>query len=319
MPSRRNFIVAICCSLPLVPCRAFPLSSPSDTIERVAKGRFTAKDLFALQQATDVQISPDGQHVVYVRETEDITTDSMTSSLWMVDVATGQQREWVVGAASSPRWSPDGARIAFLARDEGNAQQIFVQDVCGESKRQITHEPESPGNIVWSPDGSTIAFTRFVPGEEPAPLAAQLQKPKGATWAPPLKLITAAQYAADGAGYLRPGFTHLFIVPVSGGPGRQLLDGSSNERGTPSWSPDGQDLLFTSDRGERDQREMPEEHVWEVRVSDGALHQLTHRHGPDESPLVSPDGKLIACAGLDYPDRRRAPRLRDEPPVRHGA
>jgi Tol biopolymer transport system component len=185
MPSRRNFIVAICCSLPLVPCRAFPLSSPSDTIERVAKGRFTAKDLFALQQATDVQISPDGQHVVYVRETEDITTDSMTSSLWMVDVATGQQREWVVGAASSPRWSPDGARIAFLARDEGNAQQIFVQDVCGESKRQITHEPESPGNIVWSPDGSTIAFTRFVPGEEPAPLAAQLQKPKGATWAPP--------------------------------------------------------------------------------------------------------------------------------------
>jgi Tol biopolymer transport system component len=319
MRNIRSFILPICWILPLVSYAAFTQTEPQDVVERSGRGQFTAKDLFALQQAADVQISPDGQHVVYAREAEDIMTDSMTSSLWMVDVATGQQREWVHGAASNPRWSPDGARIAFLAQDERKTQQIFVQDVRGESKRQITREQESPGNIVWSPDGSTIAFTRFVPGEEPAPLAAQLQKPKGATWAPPLKLITAAQYAADGAGYLRPGFTHLFIVPVSGGPGRQLLDGSSNERGTPSWSPDGQDLLFTSDRGERDQREMPEEHVWEVRVSDGALHQLTHRHGPDESPLVSPDGKLIACAGLDYPDRRRAPRLRDEPPVRHGA
>jgi Tol biopolymer transport system component len=245
-----------------VPCNAFPQGVPPDTVKRAAKGRFTAKDLFDLQQAADVQVSPDGQRVVYMREAEDIMTDSMTSSLWMVDVATSQQREWVHGAASSPRWSPDGARIAFLAPDERKTQQIYVQDVRGKSKRQITHEQESPGNFAWSPDGSTLAFTRFVSGEEPSPMLAQLQKPKGATWAPPLKVITAARYAADGVGYLRPGFTHLFVVSVSGSPVRQLIDGPSNERGTPSWSPDGQNLLFSSDRGERDQREMPEEHVW---------------------------------------------------------
>ena len=89
-----------------MPAQAAPATGPTRY--------FTGSDLFNLEVATDPQISPDGKTIAYVRKSNDIMTDKARQTIWLVDVATGQQRPLEAGAGSSfsPRWSPDGARLA---------------------------------------------------------------------------------------------------------------------------------------------------------------------------------------------------------------
>lgn len=263
---------------------------------------FTPRDAFALQQATDVQISPDGRQVAYVRSSEDIMTDSARRSVWLVDVASGAQRPLLTGGASSPRWSPDGARIAYVAAEAGERPQLFVRWLATGASARIADLPDAPRSLSWSPDGRFIAFTMFVP-EEGATLGAPLRKPEGARWAEPPKLITAVHFREDGEGDLRPGYAHLFVVSADGGAPRQLTFGPYDDGGEPSWTPDGRYLLFSSNHGKDWERDPLNSEVFQARVTDGELTQLTRRQGPDAEPVASPDGRLIAYTGFD--DRLR--------------
>ena len=58
----------------------------------------------------------------------------------------------------------------------------------------------------------------------PPPEVSAPPKPEGAEWAKPLEMIDKVTYRADGGGYLKPGFDHLFVVPASGGAPRQLVE-----------------------------------------------------------------------------------------------
>ena len=65
---------------------------------------FTGADLFNLEQASDPQISPDGSKVAYVRRSGDVMSDTMRSSIWLVDVASGKQTPVAAtGAATQPQ------------------------------------------------------------------------------------------------------------------------------------------------------------------------------------------------------------------------
>ena len=107
---------AMACALSLAaPGAAWARSAPAAAPEAVGPQRtFAPRDIFALQQAGDVEISPDGRRIAYVRTGYDIMTDRARRSVWLVDVATGAQTPLVAGSASSPRWSPDGERIAYV-------------------------------------------------------------------------------------------------------------------------------------------------------------------------------------------------------------
>jgi Tol biopolymer transport system component len=85
--------------------------------------RFNGGDLFSLAAAADPQISPDGRWVAYVRRSNDIMTDRARSSIWLIDTASGDQRPLVAGAGNhmSPRWSPDGKRLAYFSTAEGSS------------------------------------------------------------------------------------------------------------------------------------------------------------------------------------------------------
>ena len=260
---------------------------------------FTGRDLFDLEVATDPQISPDGRTIAYVRKSNDIMTDKARSTIWLVDVASGEQRPLLAGAGSysSPRWSPNGSKLAYVASGEGGTQLYVRWTANGESAR-ITGLPDSPDSIAWSPDGSRIAYTMFVP-DEGMKLGSAPDKPEGAKWADPLEIISAVTYRFDGAGYFKPGYTQIFWVPADGGAPTQLTFGATNAGGPIAWTPDGRAVLFGANLSNNWERDVIESEIYRVGIGGGTPVALTRRKGPDVSPAVSPDGRSIAYVGYD--------------------
>ncbi len=262
---------------------------------------FTGSDLFGLTIAADPQISPDGKTIVYVRRTGDVMADTMQSSLWLIDVASGRQTPFATDG-SSPRWSPDGARIAYAARD-GEGSQLFVRWLSGSTSARVTSFPGDPQALAWSPDGTKLAYIATVAGEG-TKLGTQPPKPEGAKWAEPLTIIDRVNYRNDGPGYVKPGYDHLFVVGADGGAARQLTYGKFDDGGPLSWTPDGRSIVFAAICGPAADRQVMNSDVIAVDATSGTMRTLTTRDGPDAQPRVSPDGAKIAWLGFD--DKRRS-------------
>jgi dipeptidyl aminopeptidase/acylaminoacyl peptidase len=261
--------------------------------------RLHSIDVFQLEYADDVQISPDGNRIVYVRVSHDIMTDRARRNLWIVDASGANNRPLRSEARnfSSPRWSPDGTRLAYVSAADGSPQ-LYVRWMDSGQTALLTNLVEAPGAITWSPDGKSIAFTQLVPLHKP-PLATPPEKPEGAQWAPPAKVIDSVVYRADGEGYLESGYQHVFVVSAEGGTPRQLTSGEFNDEGPLSFTPDSQRLVFSANRGPDWERDPQESDVFTVDLATQKLTQLTTRDGPDNAPVVSPDGKRIAYLGFD--------------------
>jgi dipeptidyl aminopeptidase/acylaminoacyl peptidase len=284
------------CLIAAVCLARLAVAAPPETPIR----KFEGRDLFSLEQATDPQISPDGRTVAYVRVSYDIMEDAANTSIWLIDVATGTQTPLVSGPGNhtTPRWSPDGRRLAYVAAGERDRPQLYVRWMQGGQSANLTRLTAAPRDLAWSNDGRWIAFTMFAPDEK-SKLGEAPPKPEGANWAEPLQVIADLQYRTDDEGYLKPGYTHAYVVASDGGAPRQLTFGAFNEAGPLSWSRDDRVLLVTGNRSEQWRREPVNTEIYQVALADGRLTQLTDRIGPDAAPSVAPDGKTIAYLGFD--------------------
>src|ERR1700758_4088388 len=107
---------------------ALTLSSATQLRAQDASRKLTAIDEFQIQTPTDPQISPDGKKIVYVRRFADAATDKRYSNLWIINADGSDHRPLTTGnhGDSSPRWSPDGTRIAYLSDADGKPQ-IYIR------------------------------------------------------------------------------------------------------------------------------------------------------------------------------------------------
>jgi len=264
-----------------------------------------AEDIFNLQTASDPQISPDGQRIVYVRGFADIMQDRRHSNLWIINADGTNHRPLTTGLSndSSPRWSPDGTRIAYISGEDGRSQ-IFVRWMDTGQTARITALESAPSGIAWSPDGKQISFATFVPSE-PIKLAQMPKAPPGAKWADPPVIYDKSIYRFNAAGYLKPGYTHVFVVSAEGGTPRQITNGSFHFGGPginaspATWSPDAKSLLISANRHDDYESNPADTEVYEFALEDGSVRALTDRRGPDSDPHVSPDGKHVAYTGYD--------------------
>ena len=289
----RNTVVVVLLALLIAgSASAAPLEAPNRS--------FQGADLFGLQYASEPQIRPDGRVVAYVRVSFDIMTDRARQSIWLIDIETGEQTPLVASAGShtSPRWSADGGRLAYVSTAEGGRPQLFVRWMQSGQTAKLAELLSAPADLAWSPDGRWIAFTMFTP-DEAAKLGEAPEKPNGADWAPPLEVITDLTYRSDAEGYLKPGYHHAYVVAAEGGAPRQLTFGAFNETGPLSFTPDGGHLLLTGNRMDDWRREPVNTEIYEVALANGAIRPLTSRVGADHAATVSPDGRTIAYLGFD--------------------
>lgn len=261
---------------------------------------FTAQDLFGLSVAADPQISPDGKRIAYVRRTNDIMSDAMVSSIWMIDVASGAETPLVTGEGShtSPRWSPGGDRLAYVSTQSGGGPELHVRWMASGQSANITALPDAPQSLAWSPDGTRLAYSADVAGEAPK-LGTPLTPPEGAEWKPGPQVIDRVTYRYDGAGYLKPGFTQVFLVDAVGGAPRQLTFGERHNGGDLEWTPDGRSILISGNRDADWELRAIDSEVYAIDIASGAVTALTDRDGPDFDPQASPDGRMIAWLGFD--------------------
>ena len=257
--------------------------------EAQTSSRFEPMDVFQLEYAADPQISPDGSQVVYVRTAMDIMRDRQRPELWIVNAdGSGHRR---LSAGRSPRWSPDGTRIAYTA--DGQIQLRWMD--TGETAT-LTQLLESPSGVRWSPDGQWLAFNKLVPYPPPQ-LAAPPKPPPGAEWADPPIMEDRFKNRQDGVGYLDFGYNHIFVLPVEGGTPVQVTSGDFQHSSPAAWTPDGEHLVFSSNRSENWVHDYRNSELYIAPVAGGEIRALTDRKGPDHSPAVSPDGQQIAFVG----------------------
>ena len=201
---------------------------------------FQLDDLQKLVKLSDPQFSPDGKSVAMVASTPVWKTDKHDTRIEVVDVASGAERTLTHDRedVSSPRWSPDGTRLAFLAKDDKTKQsQIYVMPLAGGDAQRITDTKEGIDEFTWSPDGTRIAYvTQDPPVNEKA-----------------IKAHNKAFQVTDGNFLLRKALApwHLWVVAATGGTATRLTEGdyslqTDQEGATPLvWSRDGKSIVFT--------------------------------------------------------------------------
>lgn len=274
-------------------------SNETESFTTDSERYFKSEDIFNLEYVSEVQVSPNGKYIAYVRRSNDVMSDSSRANVWLASVDGKSHRPLLSSKKNyySIRWSPDGSRLAYLSNEEGKPQ-LYVRWMDTGQTALVTNVTSSPSNITWSPDGKYIAFTMSVDAKE-KPLDVKMpKKPEGAKWSPKFQYITKARYQADGKGVLDPAYTHIFIVPSDGGTARQLTSGNYHHNGRLSFAPNGEKIYFSANRSDNWEYEPVEADIFSVDMT-GNIEQLTQDKGRESSPVVSPDGKYIAYAYRD--------------------
>ena len=134
---------------------AVPFLSPavSSLAAQAPRDRLALEQYLDWEDVQSPRLSPDGKQVIYTRRWIDKINDRWESSLWIMGVDGSKNRFLVNG--SDVEWSPDGQRIAYIAKGDPTGAQLFVRWMDAEGAiSQVTRLTEAPSDITWSPEKS---------------------------------------------------------------------------------------------------------------------------------------------------------------------
>lgn len=254
----------------------------------------------------DLQVSPDGKNVVW----------SGKKHLWIAPIdgeKKAEQLDELAGESDTPRWSPDGKRIAFRSNRKDHSF-IAVLEPATKKITYLTPTTNRDAGPVWSPGSKQSAFIRQPGIEFKRPLIPEFPRP----WA----LWIADAQSGEGRELFRSGNAMEHSLPLfafeslkftdadriifaSEKDGRNHLYSIATTDGTPQLltpgdfdveevmlSADKRSILFTSNQNDIDRR-----HIWRVSVTGGEPQALTHGETIEWNPVETSDGKTVLCLG----------------------
>jgi dipeptidyl aminopeptidase/acylaminoacyl peptidase len=260
---------------------------------------FAIDSMFLLRVPTDPQLAPDGRQVAFVLSEWVPDQPKPRGRIWMVEAAGGEPRPFSNGpnGDSSPTWSPDGHRLAFVSkRDEADkdATQLYIMPAEGGEARRVCVMPNGASDAAWSPDGARIAFLSLegAPPKAGPKVNEELRhqrlwtvRPESDTpepVTPPDLTVWSFAWSPDGkqlAVFYSTGPSEtdwyrgqIGIVPAGGGAVRQLTQ-LTRQAAALTWSRDGQRLAFIC--GEWSDRPLIGGDVYVIPVADGEPRNLT--------------------------------------------
>ena len=136
-------------------------AAPSSAFAAGSKKPITAQDLWAVKRVGAPALSPDGKRAVISVQQWSIDTNKPTSSLWVVEVASGKVRRLTNsgGNDTSATWSRNGSRIAFVSTRVADAPAgLYVIDVDGGEAERVLDVPNGVANPRWMPGDASIVF-----------------------------------------------------------------------------------------------------------------------------------------------------------------
>ena len=263
---------------------------------RAQQPAFNFNDLMKIRRVSDAQVSPDGKMIAYTVGDVDKAANRTLSQIYTVSVDGGSPKQITkdTKSSSSPRWSPDGKRLAYT-----NGGQIWTMDADGDNRKQVTKISSGAGNPVWSPDGKYFAFNSDV-YPECASDDCNAQKEAYAESGKMKAIVTERLLYRHWTEYRNRKRTHVFVVPSGGGIPRDVTPGDYDappygaSTGTDyAFSPDSKEIAFLKNP-DKVEAISTNSDVFIVPLNGGNPKNITvANRGYEASPAYTPDGKYM--------------------------